>query len=414
MSQIHSSYFQPRIYPRNNDCEPAEIDRAQTIDPSGTTNWEKVEEIGREGIVGHLKKIPTVGYKLTQNEYGSFEFWRKITNSPDATLSVDLNDFKTAAFDIAAFLTDDDAAFVGTMVYPNLRTAGFTVNIADPDALIERTFDFVGEQAVTWQGDNQYYIYDEHVATSGADTDIDLTSIPPARDPDSEYVDVFFVRVLRIRSGVTTELTENGAGVLGYTYSDVSHILQITSITTGDIIKSYYTSATAPAVIFTDNDTDVAGILADSAEIYLYIPQSGSPSSSDYLYRIQSVSLDVRFEREDVKEIGNREVVKRGIKDKTVTVTLGRILNNFTVEEVLRGVAADYGKIDIDKLSDEAVLLVKIFEDYTKTTFKYGFMATGLAPTDLKPGAAINEYVKADATLEGEYLLITTTEGDLV
>ena len=156
-SQVHSSYFKPMIFPYNGDIAPANIDRAQTIDPSAATNWEKVEEIGREGIVGHLKKIPTIGYRLTQYEYGTLEFWRKITNKSDATTSLTLADFKTSAFDIVAYLTDDDSTVVGSLVYPELRTAGFSIGIGDPDSIIERNFDFVGEQCLMYQGDNKYY-----------------------------------------------------------------------------------------------------------------------------------------------------------------------------------------------------------------------------------------------------------------
>ena len=44
MSLIHSSYYQPKTYAFNGSVAPANIDRAQSIDPSGSTNWEKVEE----------------------------------------------------------------------------------------------------------------------------------------------------------------------------------------------------------------------------------------------------------------------------------------------------------------------------------------------------------------------------------
>ncbi|KKM13179.1 hypothetical protein LCGC14_1718920 [marine sediment metagenome] len=408
-AQVQSSYWRPRIFPYNGDISDAEIDRAQAIDPTGSTNWEKVEEIGRDGLVGHLKKIPTIGYRLTQYEYGSFEFWRKITNKSDATTTLTLNDFKTAAFDIAAYLTDDEGTFLGTLVYSELRTAGFSINIGSPDAIIERNFDFVGEQFNIWQGDNKYYIYDTYTCTSGADNDIDLSSISPAEDPDnpSDYI----LRVLRVRGTVTTELVRG----VTYSFEPTTDTLTISAVQTGDIIKSYYTSATAPAAIFTNNDTDVAGILADSAEIYLYVAGSGNPSSSDYLYKVQSCTLDVRFEREDVKEIGSAKVVSRSVKDKTVTVTLGKLQDStFKIEEVLRGVTSGYGRLDITQMSDEAAVIIKIFSDKSKTNFQYGFLATTMAPRDITPGAAVNETVKAGVTLEGEDLTITTTEGSLV
>ncbi len=397
-SQVLSSNYKPQIYPRNGDVAPANIDRAQSIDPTGTTNWEKVEEIGREGLVGHLKKVPTIGYRLTQYEYGSFEFYQKICNKASDVTSITLNDFKTPAFDIAAFLTDDAGDFVGTIVYPNLRTAGFSLTIGDPDAIIERSFDFVGEQAVTWQSDNKYYHYQRDLVV-GDDTDYEIAlDFTATLDPDTHD---YMVRVLRVSAaGVTTEITS---------FIDTATTVTIPIVSTDDVIKLYYTSVTAPSSIFPLNNSDKAGLLADSADIYLYVPGSGSPSSADKLHRIQSVTVDVRFEREDVKEVGSREVQKRGVKDKTVTVTLGEIITgDWSIEEVLRDAGAGYGKLNIDKFTDSATLIVRIFDETEKTNFKYAIVSTGLAPRDLAPGASVNEYVKQDVTMECEDLTLTT------
>lgn len=407
---IHSSKYKPRIFPVLSDSVPAEIDRAQAIDPTVSLNREPIEEIGRETVVGYIKRSPTVGYRLTQYEYGNIEFWQKLINTSTkgnvGQDEIDLDDFKTPYFDICAYLTDDDGTFRGTVWYPNLRTSGFSLTIGDPDAIIERGFDFVGESAITWQGDNKYLIYKEHTCGSGSDNVIDLSAKAPTEDPD--VTDKFMQRVVRVRSGVSTVLTTDD-----YSYSDGSKELTITTVLTDDLIKIYYTSAIAPDVQFSDNDADPAGLIADSVSIYLYIPGSGKPSSSDYVYKLQSVTVDVSFDREDQKEIGNVDVVKRGITDKTVTITLGRILEQFTVEEVLRGVATDFGKIDIAKLSDQITLIVKVFSDNTKGTFKYGFKASGLSPQEIRGGAGVNAYVEAENTLEGESLIISADTSKL-
>lgn len=402
---IHASKYKPRIFPILGDVTDAEIDRAQSIDPTISLNREKVEEIGREGVVGYLKKSPTIGYRLTQLENGSIEFWQKLVNTSTlgavGQTEIDINDFKTTYFDIVAYLTDDDGTFKGTVQYPSLRTSGFSITIGDPQAMIERSFDFVGENALTWQGDNKYFIYNRHEAGSASDNVIDLSGKAPAEDPDE--TGKYIQRVVRVRSGVSTVLTET----TDYSYSDSTKELTIVSIQTSDVIKSYYTSATAPDTQFTLNDTDPSALLGDSVSIYLYIPGSGKPSSSDYIYRLQNVTLDVRFDREDIREVGNKDVVARGIRNSTVTVTLGRFLEQFTIEEVLRGVATDYGKIDVEKLTDQATLIIKVFEDNTKSTFKYGFKASGLSATELRGGASVNEYTRKENTLEGESLIIT-------
>jgi len=405
---IHSSYFKPRIFPIKGDTVPAEIDRAQAIDPTVSLNREKVEEIGRDGVVGYLTKSPTVGYRLTQLEYGSLEFWQKLVNNDtlgnNGETEIDISDFKTPYFDICAYLTDDDGTFQGTIYYPALRCAGFSFSVGDPQARMERSFDFVGESAKILKDANKYLIYvSKDVETAdlvtGDDVVVDLNARAPVEDPNNSGVYMF--RVVRVRSGVSTELVDG----TDFNYSDSTKELRVEVCEVGDVIKIWHSSATAPATQFTLNDTDASALLGDSVSIYLYVPATGSPSASNYIYRLQSVTLDVRFDREDIREIGNKNVVARGIRNSTVTVTLGRILEDFTVEDALAG--NDIGIIDVENLSDQCVLIVKIFSDNTKGTLKYGFKATGLTPTELRGGAGINEYVRKDSTLEGEVLKIS-------
>ena len=403
---ISAKDYKPRMFPIKGDTADAEIDRAQNIAPTPTLNRDKVEEIGRDGRVGYLKKSPSVPYRLTQLEYGSIEFFQKLINDDVlgnvGQTGIAIKDFKTSYFDLVGYLTDNDGTYVGTIHYPSLRCAGFGITVGEPQGIIERSFDLIGESAIQWQGDNKYFIYNKHTCVSDVDNVIDLSGKAPAEDPDNTGVYMF--RVVRVTAlGVTTELTRT----TDYTYSSITKELTIVSVTTGDIIKSYYTSAIAPDTQFTANDSDPSAINGESVSIYLYIPASGKPSASDYVYRLQNVGIDVRFTREDLRELGSKDVKQRGITDTVVTVTLGRILEDFTVEEILRGVSSGYGKIDIEKLTDSATLLVKIFSDNTKSVFKYGYKITGLSPTDLGTTIAINEHVKKDATLESEDLLIS-------
>jgi len=402
---IHASNCKPRLFPVKGDVAPSEIDRAQAIDPTVTHNREKVEEIGRDGSVGYLKKSPTIGYRLTQLEYGNIEFFQKLINS--ATLGaigedeIELKHFKTPYFDICAYLEDDDETFKGTVLYPGLRTTGFSINMGEPQGRIERSFDFVGETAKILKNDNQYYIYNRHECGSGDDNVVDLSVKAPTENPD--LAGTYMFRVVRVRGTVSTEL----ARTTDYSYSDGAKELTIVSVQTGDVIKSYYSSTTEPDVQFALNDVDPAGLLGDCVDIYLYIPASGKPSSSDYVYRLQSANIEVRFEREDRYELGNKNIVARGTRDKTVTVTLGRLLEEHTIEEVLRGVSSSYGIIDVSKFSDQITMIVKIYDDNTKTNFKYGIKIPGLSPTELREGVAVNDYMTKDNTLEGESLIIT-------
>lgn len=412
---LHASKFCPRIYPIFSTAVPAEIDRAQGIDPTGTLNRQKINEIGRVGTVGYVKKTPSITYRLTQTEYGSFEFWRKIANKTDVATTITQEDFKTSACDISAFLTDDDGTFLGTLLYPNLRTSGFDLNIGSPDATIERTFNLVGEQAFTFKGAAPYYINVDKTATASGDNTIDCSTRIPAIDPDaavsaSDAVKYIY-RVVRTRDGVSTQLVPDVSG--GFTYSNSTHLVTIDGVEPDDEFRVWFASATAPATLFTENNTDAAGLNADVASIYLYVPGSGKPSAEDYLYRLQSVSIGVAFTRNDLKEIGNKDVVLRGINETKITVKLGEIMGQMTMDEVLRGVDSTFTRLDISKLSDNVSLIVKFYEDNTKETLMYGMMLEGLSPTDIAQGAASNQYVKKDATLEGEEIVISNANADL-
>ena len=215
----------------------------------------------------------------------------------------------------------------------------------------------------------------------------------------------YFIRVLRVRAGVTTELTYT----TDYTYDSVAAptTLVITSVLDGDVIKPLYVSTSAPANIFVNNDSDPVTINAQCVDIELV-------SGDTTIYRLQSVGLEVSFEREDLGEIGNTKKVQRGVADKNVTITLDRNLEDIELEAAMRGVASTYGKIDITKFTDDLGIRVKIYTDNTKATFKYGFKATGLASSDLASPGAVKEYTKSNVTLIGDVLTISSLEADLV
>lgn len=410
-----SSDFKPRLFPVLGAGSPAEIDRAQGIDPTITLNREKVTEIGRDGAVGYIKKSPTVGYRLGQLEYGSIEIYQKLINTD--TLgnvgqdAIDLNDFKTPYFDICAYITDDDGTFEGTVHYPTLRVAGFSVSIADPQAIIERSFDLIGEKAIIWQEGNKYLIVNEKILGSAGDNTItfgsasDFTQVP-VKDPDTDGVtDEYILRVVHVddSAGTSQVLTRT----TDWSYSDGTKTLTISaSVDANDTIRVTYTSADAPDTQFTLNDADPSALSGESADIFMVV---GDPTGSESrLIRLQSITLDVAFDREDQMEIGNTEVVQRGIKTKTVTITLGRLMEDFSIEEILRDKFGDsYGKIDVEKFVDNLTIVIKIFEDSTKSTLKYGFMAKNLTPSELRPSIATEEYGNRENVLIGEELIIS-------
>lgn len=402
---IHAKKYMPRIFPIGGTGAPAEIDRAQDITPNADTNRDKIEELGNPNIVGYLKSNEDVSYGLTQLEYGSIEFYQKLANTANlgaiGETGIVLDDFNSAYCDTCAYLTDADDSFFGTFLYPALRLNSFSINIPDPRDVIERNFDLVGERAILWYASNKYYIYQEESIASD-DTDYEITLDNTAtEDPDNTGEYMF--RVVRISSsGTVTELSLSDGD-----YTETSTTVTIASVSTGDTIKLYYTSSSAPTTLFTPNTSDPVGLRGDSADIYLYIPESGKPSSSDRMVKLQSLTLDVSFDRQDNYEIGNDEVAQRGVNNHTVTANIGRMIEDVTPEEVFRNVSDDYGKIDVGEFSDDVALIVKFYSDKTKNTFKYGIKCTGMTPTSINSSASINEYLDGENVLEGEDLTIS-------
>jgi hypothetical protein len=401
---IHASKFCPRVYPYNGDIAPAEIDRLQSLAGDITLNREKIKEIGNTATVDWRKKIPTLSLTGMQYEYGTIEFWRKLANKSDATTSITQDDFKTSMVDICGYKTDDDGDFIGTVWYPKLRLSRFGINIGDPEAYIERSFDLVGEDEILLLNNNKYFIYRKFTATGGTDEEFTIsdggTTYPdPVEDPDNSST--YLLRVLRVSGGETTELTEG----TDYTYDSGTLKMTVSSTTVGDILKVYWSATTyiTGEDPFTPNTTDASALSADMVSIYL--------ATSNYLYRLQNVSIDVSLDRRDYKEVGNNTVTQRGIKDTTTTITLGRMLEAYTIEEVLRGVGGDsYGKIDARKYEDDVSLIVKVYSDDSKSTFKCRYDFSDLSPVGLNADVPVDEYITRNVNLECDNVTIKSTD----
>lgn len=412
---IHSqSGFKPKIMPRESSVLSANIDRAQSLDPDVTLNYHEDEELGREGLVATTHMSNEVGCRLTTREYGSIELYRRLANKEDTVNTITLADFDSSAFDILGYLQDTDGTAFGTVWYGEQRISGFSISIPNPEGAIDRNFDFVGEKAKILKGANKYLVPLSVVVDSSNAGSLDVvfgtgdyTNYPaPVVDPNN--ANVYILRGYRIRAGVTTDLGTNLAGN-GYTYTSATTTLNIAEAEYGDIYKFCYSAGEyiTGSQPWTDNDTDLPSILGHSARVYL--------GTSNRLYRLQDCNIDVRLERADYKEIGNKDVVQRGTDDKEVSVTLGRILEDFKIEDLLSsGTDFDDSIIDLESMGDGFTLIVALYSDSTHSTFKMGYKATGLYPSNIRPSSAsVNSMVNAGDTLTGKALTITNDLSEL-
>ena len=408
---IHSSYYRPIVSPYSGDEVKTEIDRVQDMSAGITLNKTKLEEVGTVGIISWRKTSPNVDLSLTQLEYGSLEFYNQLANQAIATTSVLLSDFKTTAVDVAAYKTDDDATFLGTVLYPKFRVNSIGLNIGDPDSIVERTIGLVGEDELLYQNDNKYLINAIKTCDSGETGDVsiifgasgtDYANYPaPVENPDASGT--YMIRVTKDVSGTVTEM-ESGSASGEYEYTTGTSTLKFHGCSVADIYRVWYSATTyiSGSDPFTSNTTDAFSVPAEQCSIYL--------QTSDYVYRLQSIGVDISLDRYDIKEIGNTDIVARGVKDITTSITLGRILEEYTIEEVLRGVASTYGLIDVREFLDDVVLTVYCYSTSTKAVgdFLIGYRFIGLAPTSLDAGIPLNDYVTRGVTLEGEEAMIST------
>jgi hypothetical protein len=401
---IHSSKYLPRIFPIFVDDTDAELDRIQDLNSTLTLNRTKVQEVGRTGIVAWRKTTPSVTVNAKQFEYGNIELYRKLANKGPTVSQINFSDFTTSSFDIAGYKTDDSGTFLGTIWYPSLRLTGMSLNIGDPQAVIERSFSMVGENEIALLNNNKYLIRQRYViGTTGNNRTVSISNPTPTADPDNSGK--YLLRVVKISGGTASELdwgTEwsyNGAGTLTINGSS----------TLGDVIVVWFSaSSLGSQTTFTQNDADLSSITAESCSIYL--------ANNQYLYRLQSASLEVTLNRRDIREIGNDQIVARGVQDINTRVTVGKIIESYTIEEVLRGkVGQSYGIIDPINFTDNFQLVVKIYQDSTKTAsqFLIGYKLTDLAPTGRNTGTPVNDYITAGVTMEGQEGFITTVNAVL-
>ena len=401
---IHSqSQFKPRYIPYLGDVDWVQVDRCQTLDPSGDFPSEDVKELGTDGKLGTLKETSVISCSLAQREYGSIEFYRALANKTAGTVT--LADFASSAGDINTYLTDKNDAFVSTLWYPKQRLVSLGLSIGDPKAIVDRSFTFTGEQALILQTTNKYLIFKKKTLTApdiGSGDIAVITLDDPVAVENPEDTGKYMFRVLRVKAGVTTELVE------GTDYTSTANALTVEDCTVDDVIKYYYSSATwvtSPAAPFTTNVSDLNAIRANSMVLYL--------GSAGRLYKVQSASLSVDLSREDVSEIGNEDIIARSVLENTVSIDLGKLLDtSFTIEEVLRGNAN--GVLDSKNYATDLTWMLAVYSDATHNTFKLGYKSTDCSVSTSRPGTgAIATNVDSGYTLKADNLLITTSAGDL-
>jgi len=405
---IHSERgFAPRIFPEGGSGVSLQINRAQSLAPTASPTYVEIKELGRDGKVKSIRQSVEVTNRLTQYEEGELDLYRALANKPDAN-KLELTDFASSLFGIGAYLKNDKGEFKGSVWYPGQRLGGFTIEIGDPRSMVTRTFDFSGEDVKVLQSNNKYLIELKKVVESGETPTTEITigagdyaNYPePSEDPNNSGT--YILRVVRTRGSDVIVLTS------GYSYDPDTKKITINNTEVGDIYKIYYSASSyiSGENYWTDNDSIAPAIPAYQCSLYI--------ATSNYLHRIESARIEVAFTREDHYEIGAEEAFARGVSSYRVTLTLGKILDKFTLEELLSGKSAGWGIITPKIFSNDITFYLLIYSDLNKSNFKLGYKITKLALTSWTPGdASVEAYLRGGVTLESDNLLIANNLSDL-
>lgn len=406
---IAAKGVQTRVIPWNGSAVPEQVDRSQGIDGDLNMNRSPRYELGREERVDYKKSRPEFRYTLKQFEFGNMSFFRRLANKVNSVKSLTQADFKTSKISIAEYLTDDDATISGTILLEKLRTSRFTLNVGEPSGDLERSFELVGEYWKWYRNSNKYIIYLDKTCESGETGSVAIvigsgaysTYPAPVLNPDvaSQYI----LKVLRVRSGVVTELVET----INYTYVNSTKTLTFLLAAVGDIYKVIYSASNyiSGQSIFVDNTSDPGAISADNISVYLNV--------SNYAHLLQSAGLEVALDRTDYSEIGTDEIQQTGIKATTATINLDKYVEGAVIEEILRGQSAGYGVIDARKFAEDITFQIKIYSEPEKENFIMGYEVTGLTPSNLKDSVAVQDYKKRTFSMVSDNILITDDETEM-
>lgn len=405
----HASAVKPLTIPVNSDVSRDNMDRVQSISGGVSQPSEDVFELGRLDKVCTDEGILDSTLSITQLEYGTIDSFLQFAGlSAEPVGGLTLSDFNTALTDLQQpGKTEFGGTVEQTLWLQKLSVDSISLDFADPEAKIERTFELSGDKYKMLRKANKYLIFVEDDAATGVSGNYVINISDPAPVEDPNNTGVYVLQLYRIRSGVATEL----ALTTDYTFNQPSNEITILSANAFDNYRIWYSagsygSAGDPTEL---NDVDDCFLKAESITVFI---DDGVHAAVE-LDLLTSLSIAATLNRIDEGVLGNDEKILRDVETTEVTLSLDGRIKDSTIEEVLMGEAGqDHGIIDAD-LFGEVSVVVKIYEDSTKTTFKMGYKMTGLTFSDESKDFDANAFGTKPVSLSGTNLLITAIEGNL-
>jgi hypothetical protein len=364
--------------------------------------------VGKEQKCGTDKQIPEANVNFPQFERGQIQTYLTLANlAAEPVAGLDLADFSTSSTDVVLYQKDDyQGTLEQTIWFPKMVVNSIELNIADPEARIERTIDLTGDAKIDLNYGNKYLIHVEATAGTGdvGSMVIDLSDPVPVVNPNvsGEYI----LRVDRTRSGETITLDESA-----YSYNTGTNDLTIPSTLLGDVYNVYYSAASFgtagdPTTVDTGNP---CFLKAENVTVTL-----NDGSNTVELDLLTSLSLTATLNRISEAVIGNDEKILKEVESNEVTISLSGRVKDSTIAEVFMNKATlNWGINDVSLYNDNVTLTVKIYDDATKTNFLIGYEVTNLSFTDDSSDFTANEFGTMDVSATADNLLITTDVNNL-
>jgi len=402
----HARSVSPWFIP-NKGGIPRDLHGITSVSGGASVASEDIFVVGKSDKCATDKAIPESTLTITQLERGEIGSYLTLANLDSEPVGgLELLDFSSSLVDVALYeRANFDGAIEQTFWFPKMAISSIALDIGDPEARIERSFDLVGDNEHQLNYDNKILIHKNDVAGSGVAGayPIDLTSAGiPELDPNNSGV--YILRVDRTRAGITETIT-------AYTYNPTGEVLTITSALTGDEYNIYY-SASAFGVDGDPTTVDSASpcfLKADSVTVLL-----SDGTTEIELDLLTSLSISATLNRLEEAVIGNDEKIVKEVESTTVDVSLsGRVKESTFAEAFMGQLGNDWGITDVKKFLDNVRVTVKLYSDATKSTFLIGYQVDNLSFTDDTQDFTANEFGTLDVSASSTNMLITTTEGDL-
>lgn len=405
----HASAVKPLTIPVNTDVSRDNMDRVQSISGGVSQPSEDVFEVGRLDKVCIDKGILDSTVSVTQLEYGTIDSYLQFAGlNLEPASGLTMANFNSTLTDLQQpGKTEYGGTVEQTLWLQKLSVDSIGLDIADPEAKIERTFELSGDKYKILRKANKYLIFVEDDAPTGTSGNYVIDISDPAPVEDANNSGVYVLQLYRIRAGVAKELDLT----TDYTFNQPTNEITILAADAQDNYRIWYSagsygSAGDPTEL---NDVDDCFLKADSVTVLI---DDGVHAAVE-LDLLTSLSIAATLNRLDEGVIGSDEKLLRDVETTEVALSLDGRIKDSTIEEVLMGEAGqDHGIIDVSLFGTVSVV-VKIYEDSTKSTFKMGYKMTGLDFSDESRDFDANAFGTKPISLAGTNLLITTDENNL-